>query len=48
VSADFASESNFLVRTLAKPMALARTVEGSIHAINPALPVYGERSISVA
>jgi ABC-type antimicrobial peptide transport system permease subunit len=42
---DFASESNFLVRTLAKPMAMARTVEGAIHAINPALPVYGERSL---
>jgi putative ABC transport system permease protein len=33
------------VRTLAKPMAMARTVEGAIHAINPALPVYGERSL---
>jgi predicted permease len=42
---DFTSESNFLVRTLAKPMAMARTVEGAIHAINPALPVYGERSL---
>ncbi|HYL34560.1 MAG TPA: ABC transporter permease [Bryobacteraceae bacterium] len=42
---EFASESNFLVRTLGKPMAMARAVEDAIHAVNPALPVYGQRSL---
>ena len=41
----FASESNFLVRTLGPPMTMARSVEEAIHAVNPALPVYGERSL---
>ena len=41
----FASETNFLVRTIGKPMAMARAVEDAIHVVNPALPVYGERSL---
>ncbi len=41
----FDSESNFLVRTVGNPMAMARAVEGAVHAVNPALPVFGERSL---
>jgi ABC-type antimicrobial peptide transport system permease subunit len=42
---DFQSDSYFLVRTLGQPMAMARAVEDAIHAVNPALPVYGRRSL---
>ncbi len=41
----FESESNFLVRTVGQPMAMARAVEDAIHVVNPALPVYGKRSL---
>jgi putative ABC transport system permease protein len=41
----FMSESNFLVRTIGKPMAMSRAVEDAIHEVNPALPVFGQRSL---
>jgi predicted permease len=41
----FQSQSNFLVRTAGPPMAMARAVEEAIHGVNPALPVYGQRSL---
>jgi len=41
----FESDANFLVRTAGKPMAMARAVEDAIHGVNPALPVYGRRSL---
>lgn len=40
-----ASETNFLVRTSGDPLAVAKAVEREIHAVDPALPVYGLRSL---
>ncbi len=41
----FSSEASFLVRTSGNPMAIARAVEGAIHTVDPALPVYGVRPL---
>ncbi len=41
----FASEVNFLVRTGGDPLAMARPVEEAIHSLDPALPVYGVRTL---
>lgn len=44
----FSSESNFLVRTLGEPMRSARAVEAAIHAVDPTVPVYGERTLETS
>jgi putative ABC transport system permease protein len=42
---DFVSESNFLVRTTGNPMLMAHAVEDTIHTVDPALPVFAQRSL---
>lgn len=48
VSQSFASEVNFLIRTSAEPLRLARPAEQAIHDIDPALPVFGLRSLETS
>ncbi len=45
---EFASETNFLVRTASDPLSYARPVEDAVHAIDPAMPVYGVRPLVAA
>ncbi len=45
---EFASETNFLIRTSGDPIAYARPVEDAVHAIDPAMPVYGVRRLEEA
>jgi len=48
LSQSFASESNFLVRSMDSPLRYARSVEAAIHQVDPALPVYGVRPLQIA
>ena len=45
---DFASQVNFLVRTMGDPQTYARPVEDSIHQIDATLPVFGVRPLASA
>jgi putative ABC transport system permease protein len=48
VTQDFASEANFLVRTMGDPSTYARAVDDAIHQVDPSLPVYGVRPLAKA
>ena len=48
VAQSFASEVNFVVRTSADPLSMARPVEQAIHSIDPSLPLYGIRSLETS
>jgi ABC-type antimicrobial peptide transport system permease subunit len=45
VMQSFNSDSNFLVRTARDPAIMMRAVEDAIHTVDPALPVFGERTL---
>jgi putative ABC transport system permease protein len=45
---EFASETNFLIRTTGDPQKYARTAEDVIHSVDPVLPVYGVRPLELA
>jgi predicted permease len=44
----FDSSINFLVRTAGDPLAMSRAVESAIHAVDPQLPIYGQRSLETS
>jgi len=48
VAQSFASEVNFVVRTSADPLSMARPVEQAIHSLDPSLPLYGIRSLETS
>jgi predicted permease len=48
VAQDFASQTNFLVRTIGDPQAYARVVEDAIHQVDPTLPVFAVRPLASA
>jgi ABC-type antimicrobial peptide transport system permease subunit len=48
LSQSFASQSNFLVRTMGNPTTYAKAVEAVIHEVDPALPVYSIRPLETA
>lgn len=48
LSQSFASESNFLVRTMGDPRTYVRAVEAAIHQVDPALPVFSARPMETA
>ncbi len=48
VAQDFASEANFMVRTMGDPQTYARPVEDAIHQIDATLPVFAVRPLSSA
>jgi len=48
VAQSFASEVNFVVRTRADPLSMARPVEQAIHSLDPSLPLYGIRSLETS
>jgi macrolide transport system ATP-binding/permease protein len=45
---DFASETNFVVRTSGDPQSYARAVEQAIHQVDASLPVFGVRPLTLA
>jgi len=48
LSQSFASQSNFLVRTMGNPRMYAKAVEAAIHEVDPTLPVYSIRPFETA
>jgi predicted permease len=48
VGQEFASETNFLVRTSGDPLGYARPLEDAVHSIDPTMPVYGVRRLEEA
>ena len=45
---EYSADATFLVRTAGNPMLAARAVEAAIHAVDPALPVFGFRPLEVS
>ena len=48
VMQEYSADATFLVRTSGNPMLAARAVEAAIHAVDPALPVFGVRPLEVS
>jgi putative ABC transport system permease protein len=48
VMQNYSSEANFLVRVAGNPAGMARAVESAIHAVDPALPVFGARPLEAS